>query len=191
MLSDLREKHKWPAECPDVEENLTGWMTPKNKKMFTEVIERDNPKIVLELGSWLGLSTRFLCDHVDCVISVDHWEGSGPWMRKLPVFPVLYETFLKNCWKYRNKLIPIRTTTIKGVLEVYEAGVVPDLVYVDAAHDTASVIEDLEICMTLFPKATIVGDDWQFLTVKEGVFEILRRYQYDIRTTWRCFELTR
>ena len=191
MLTELREKYIWPETCPDVSEDPSGWLCGENKKTLSDVITRDNPLVVLELGAWLGMSTRFLCEQTsdDCtVVTIDHWLGSSEHQTN-PILPVLYETFVKNCWKYRHKLIPLRTTTLEGVREVFDADIVPNLIYVDASHETDLVIKDLDICLTLFPEATIVGDDWTWTSVKEGVFEILRKFKCDIRTFRTCYEL--
>ena len=44
---------------------------------------------------------------------------------------------------------------------VHEHGLAPDLVYVDADHSTAAVVNDILIITRLFPSAHVVGDDWR------------------------------
>jgi hypothetical protein len=40
---------------------------------------------------------------------------------------------------------------------VHELGIEPDLVYVDAAHDTPSVVKDIETAMKYFPRGHLRG----------------------------------
>jgi hypothetical protein len=45
----------------------------------------------------------------------------------------------------------------------------PDLIYIDAAHDTESVASDVATALRLFPKSVLVGDDWSWDSVRTGV----------------------
>jgi hypothetical protein len=74
-----------------------------------------------------------------------------------------------NLWPYRDRLTPIRATTIEGMQIIYDHGVVPDVVYVDADHGTESVTADLECIRRLFPDAQIIGDDWFWPSVRTAV----------------------
>ena len=133
----------------------------------------EDTKVILELGSWLGKSTRFLLDAAPkaTVIAVDHWKGTLQIMSDAPEqgrkFPILYDQFLSNCWEYKDRLIPVKNNTVEAMGEVYNLGIRPDLVYVDASHDYDSAIADLTEAVKLFPNAVFVGDD--FSTNWKGV----------------------
>src|SRR4051794_24358739 len=79
-LSRLRLEFVWPATKPDaraMEAGPPGWLEDGPREMLAASLG-EATRVVVELGSWLGLSTRFIADRAPkaCVIAVDHWEGS-------------------------------------------------------------------------------------------------------------------
>jgi hypothetical protein len=54
-------------------------------------------------------------------------------------------------------------------------GIEPDLVYVDASHETSDVIRDVETALGLFPNSQIIGDDWDWESVRRAVQDIVCR----------------
>lgn len=170
-IKALRNKFTWPSEKPTVPKNGHGWLAPTTSGMLQAHIS-DDTKLIVELGSWMGLSTRFLCEHTNAhVICIDHWQGSPEHSRPsiAPLLPTLYETFLVNCWEFRHRITPVRTDTITGIKELKHLGEDVDLVYVDASHDTKSVIDDVNACLECFPRAVLVGDDYNKKSVKEAI----------------------
>jgi hypothetical protein len=160
-----------------------GWFCGQNRKVLDELVQ--DTSVVLELGAFLGMSTHFLAHRAMVVITIDHWMGSaehqGPeWKATLPV---MYETFVVNLWEHREKVIPIRATTLDGMREVHELGVVPDLVYIDASHDADSVAADFSAVLNYWPSAIIVGDDWTWDSVREGVEMVLPKASRERRFT--------
>lgn len=158
----LREKYSWPTQIPNIPVNDYSFFG--NHSSLSLLLNK-KMKLVVELGSWLGASTRFLLDKAPSatVIAIDHWEGS--YEHKLfwwNLLPTLYESFLANCWHYKERLIPMKTTTIEGLEEIFAAGLMPDLIYLDAAHDYASVTNDLEKMYACFPSSILTGDDWSW-----------------------------
>jgi hypothetical protein len=91
------------------------------------------------------------------VIAVDHWKGS-PENAGDPIIPVLYETFISNCWKYKDRLIPMRTNTADGLARLQALEIKPDVVFLDAAHDYESAMNDIRGCIPF--RCPIVGDDF-------------------------------
>jgi hypothetical protein len=182
-METLRQRYPWPTVKPAVKPDLANTMFSNAQEM--KALLNNSLHIIVELGSWLGSSTRFILDHAPraTVIAVDHWRGStehhaqGIYSSKLPT---LYETFLVNCWNYANRLIPVRQTTLDGLTEIYALGIVPDAVYVDAAHDYDSVMADLEKVYELFPHTFIMGDDWGWPTVRAAVIAFARKYGFKV-----------
>ena len=175
-LATLQERFPWPDERPNVPPSEDGWFSgrPEVFEQFTG----PQVKVYLELGSWMGKSARWFarqCPNAT-IICVDHWQGSPEhhrkpkWKRHLPT---LYETFLTNMWDLRDRVIPVRAETLRGMTVVAESGVEPDLVYIDAGHDAESVYHDLRTALELFPNAQILGDDWPIEGVRCGVQAVL------------------
>ena len=188
-LAELRTRYPWPAEKPVVEivrPEIDGWFSGANKDVLRSLMEVApcGPNIILELGSFRGLSSMFMAgllrpgEHLICI---DHWNGSAEHQGRdgfVPVLDTLYEVFLKNLWDYRDQLIPMRTTTHDGLRELQKLGIAPDVIYVDAAHDAESVYQDVTDCMTFFPEAEICGDDWMRASVREAVVRAIGKWKF-------------
>jgi glycosyltransferase involved in cell wall biosynthesis len=192
-LARLARKYPYPAEKPAVPANDHGWLQEDTARALARQVSEDT-RIIVELGSWLGRSTRYLAELTRnaFVIAVDHWQGSeehhqnSEWRQWLPT---LYETFLVNCWDYRERILPVRLSTQEGLNLIARLGIPPDLIYVDAAHDIDSVRQDLRTTVQLFPEVAIVGDDWFANSVQQGVREVVQecgleaRFRYS-RSAW-------
>ncbi|HUF64235.1 MAG TPA: class I SAM-dependent methyltransferase [Verrucomicrobiales bacterium] len=166
-------EHGWFFGRPEV---LRHWISP-------------DAGLILELGAWLGQSTRWFAGFrpAATVVTVDHWQGSPEHFHDpavAGVLPVLYETFLVNCWKDRDRIVPVRAATIAGMEELVRLGIQPDFVFIDAAHDEESVCADLTFCLRHFENAVIAGDDWLYYEVAPGVLKALQCPQARGRRLW-------
>ncbi len=178
---NCRTKWPWPENRPSaplyVTGEFAGWFGQVNEKALLTFIPP--AKQVLEIGSWLGCSTRWLLDRVDRVVAIDHWKG-GREHQINPVFdsllPVLYDTFLTNCWEYRERLVAVRENSVDGIKAVQQTGWVPDLIYLDGGHDYPDVSADLEVLQEYYPHVPIVGDDWWWGGVRQAVQETSEKY---------------
>ena len=69
-----------------------------------------------------------------------------------------------------------------------ESNVHPELVYIDADHRYDSVVADLATAAELFPRATIVGDDWNWESVRAAVEAVARAQKLNVEvlgSAWR------
>ena len=108
----------WPDEKPAVAKNDEGWFLPANQRVL-RLLCRDSA-LVLELGAYLGKSTRFIeaampagahlitCDAWDNdFLEVDlghNYQREGPGEQEKRRRYPLYETFLANCWHARARI---------------------------------------------------------------------------------------
>lgn len=180
-LEELRTRYPWPKEKPEVEivrPEIEGWFAGANQTVLVDLIHlgrTDKPMTVLELGSFRGLSSKFIVGQlrpIDTLICIDHWLGSEEHHRRedwRELLSTLHETFLHNLWEHRERVVPMRTTTRDGLRELKKLGIAPDVIYVDAAHDAESVYQDVRDCLEFFPGAEICGDDWPQHSVRTGV----------------------
>lgn len=212
-LSLLREMYPWPAVRPEASEGSVskdgwgkGWPLPEN--IIGSNLSEET-RLVVELGTWLGNSARFILEHAPnaTVICVDHWNGSPEhvgFKESYEMIPTLYEDFLSICWEERDRLIPVREMTLEGMKLIAELCLVPDLIFIDAAHDYESVKADLETANRLFPEATIIGDDYLGVAISEddrvididyGVRHAVNHFIYErgwgVRNTGRGWQLIR
>jgi hypothetical protein len=164
-----------------------GWYC--NTVQLGELIKRYHVKTIIEIGVWIGQSTMDMArkiPHDGKIYAVDHFLGSpehqpggSAWQ---PWLPYLYEQFLSNVIhaKLTHKIIPVRMSSIEA--SSFLANIRPDLVYIDAGHDTESVYTDL---ITWYPfvesRGILCGDDWVWDTVRVAVerFANERRLRID------------
>lgn len=165
MVNDLIMQ--WPKNPPDVPLYLSKWFLWENRTGFTHLIKEG--MTIIELGSWVGESTSYLAYLVYSktgnsgkVYAVDTWNGSIE--HQTPEYdnirPLLYDTFLHNCWPYREIITPVRTDSLTGLQLLYDKGIKPDLVYIDASHEYKDVVLDIQKTYKLFPYSIMCGDDW-------------------------------
>lgn len=173
-------RHPWPGEKPQVPPPpIRNWLFPSTQAVFEETVPQD-ARVIVEVGSFTGRSTRFLADYAPAalVIAIDHWRGS-PEMANDPevaaFLPRLYETFLAECWLFRDRVVPVRRSSLEGLREVADAGLRPDVIFIDADHSYEAVCADLSCALDLFPQARIIGDDWNWGGVRQAIQEVCRQ----------------
>jgi hypothetical protein len=136
--ADLASRHPWPQKRPNID-------------------------VVVELGTWMGKSTRFILElnPAGRIICIDHWKGPPEILHTLKhLIPVVYDCFTWHIWDHRNRVIAIRDYTISGMRQVRDAKIAVDSIYIDAAHNYDSVKADATEAIWLWPEATLIGDDW-------------------------------
>ena len=178
-LEELRAVFRFPEKMPDVPASEHGWFGSEHVELLSGALGPET-KVVLELGSWLGLSTRFIARNAPnaVVLAVDHWVGSvehrqDPNLSRM--LPTLYDTFLRSCWEYRKQIVPVRMGTVEAMKLLASHGIAPDLIYIDASHEYGDVKPDIHHAFALFPNAAIAGDDFMW----EGVSRAVREWAAD------------
>jgi hypothetical protein len=154
---------------------MHGWFM--NATQLKKFIEQDRPKVVVELGSWMGVSTIYMANELrpygGKLYAVDTWLGSVEHHREFSgMLPYLYEQFLSNCIhnKVTDIIIPVRMTTMQAAKEL---NVVPDLVYVDASHEEEDVYNDIKHWYAKLPVGgRMCGDDWSWPSVVRALKRI-------------------
>jgi hypothetical protein len=182
-LRRLAEAHAWPEQRPEdaAPGEEQGWLGAGTELMLARSLSPAT-RVVVELGAWLGLSTQHIANLAPhaTVVSIDHWEGSPEHKaqeRFQKLLPRLYETFQARCWDYRDRIVPLRMSTLEGLRAVADAGVQPELVYVDAEHSYEAVSAELALARQLFPRAALAGDDYDWQGVRQAVDQFARRHR--------------
>lgn len=165
-----------------------GWYV--NKKEIERIFNQHKPKIVVELGSWLGLSTCHMANLLrdnGKVYAIDHWLGT--WLPNRPnqaeydsFLPTLYEQFLSNVIHQglSYTIIPWKMTTTEAAHKMQGEEISIDLIYIDAAHDEKSVYEDLSNWYPLVRKGGVIcGDDWSYVArngypVRKAIYRFIK-----------------
>jgi hypothetical protein len=173
ILASLCAAFPQPKTRPDVPEHVTGWghWGPQ----YAALTRGKRRPLIVEVGAWLGRGTRQILDAVpeSVVVSVDHWQG-GPEHQPGkafhdPVLPVLFETFHRNLWDVRDRVVSVRRSSVQGMEALAPFAAAVDLVYIDACHLEADVLADVATALRVFPNAVVCGDDYDWRKAN-GVF---------------------
>jgi predicted O-methyltransferase YrrM len=194
----LRRAYPWPDVKPERGESpkQAGWLGEGTERVLEQALS-DKTHVVVELGAWLGLSSRYIADRAPnaTVISIDHWRGNPEHHKQSELqslLPVLFETYQSECWSYRDRLISLRMSTLDGLKTVAEHGIEPDIVYIDAEHSYEAVTAELELASELFPRARLMGDDFDWRGVREAVQNFARRHAMKVERSgsrgWALYE---
>ena len=197
--NDFFKDYKFPSSYSQVPKDDHGWFPKWNEELLTPQVK--NKKLVVELGSWLGKSTRVWLNNSQAnVICIDTWQGSIEHTKErkdvIGKLPSLKDTFLNNQSEWADRVFPVQLNTVRGMAEVYKYQLYPDFIYIDADHSYESVFIDLSTSFNYFPNAFICGDDWGWhnksqgkrLTVQEAVKEFCRvnKLRY-VNNKWAWF----
>ena len=159
---------------------IPGWFS--FRQVYEEALrEAQDGAHFVEVGSWKGKSAAFMAVAIlrsgkkirfDCV---DTWKGSDePKHRADPDVQAgtLYATFLRNIAPVRPNLKVVRKPSVSASTEYADGSL--DFVFIDAAHDYQSVVDDIA---AWWPKVktggTLAGDDFNKREVEQAVRDSL------------------
>jgi beta-1,4-mannosyl-glycoprotein beta-1,4-N-acetylglucosaminyltransferase len=162
--------------------------------------EAKKRKVIVEIGSWHGRSSRVLGDNLmegGVIYCVDTWAGSpaeqdtshssAKWKEGDHAF---YE-FLQNNLDLiqQGKIIPLRMTSKNASDLLLEKGIKPDMIFIDADHTYEGVSTDIDAWSRLVEDDTIFcGHDmgaWE--GVGRAVTEKFNLFYIGENTTiWYC-----
>jgi predicted O-methyltransferase YrrM len=172
--------------------NPHGWYS--NARRIEEIFKSRKIQTVVEVGSWLGCSTRHIATLLPQggkVYAVDHWLGSTEHVGNEFV-PQLYQQFLSNVIhaKLTDRIVPVKMESVKAAQHLKDLKV--DLVYIDGAHDTESVLQDLRAWYPFVKgHGVICGDDWTCSTVADAVTLFAKENHlkiFQLRCFWKLEE---
>ncbi len=155
-----------------------GWFG--NADQLDMFLKNRDIRSVIEVGSWLGLSTRYIASSIakDGVLyAVDTWAGSPQEAVHLQDhrLPFLYQQFLSNVVHagLTDKIIPIRMNSVEAAKAL---NIKATLIYLDASHDTQSVLTDIAVWFPHLEEGGVMcGDDWTWETVRIAVVQMAKR----------------
>ena len=137
--------------------------------------QAQNHKCIVEVGTFLGLSTRALADNTNGIVyAFDNFEG--PWDMDLPVGKRknILSTFKKNLKDHieSGKVVPIigdHRFPPDSIINLK-----PDMVFIDGDHTLVAVTHDISFWKTqLISGGLLCGDDYNFPVVKDVVQTLL------------------
>lgn len=165
------------------EERIRGWGS--NTTVFRRLMEEVKPRVIFELGSFLGASATHLglvakeLGFKTDILCVDDFRG-WPGFRAPPFEDIqqqngnvmLMYQFMQNV-VHRNltlTILPIPFATVSSLASFCQWGIYADLIEVDASHDFHSAWSDINIAHSLLrPGGVMFGHDYCTVADKRGV----------------------
>jgi predicted O-methyltransferase YrrM len=153
---------------------IPGWM--EEKELIWLANEASRHDKIVEIGCWMGRSTRALADNTSgMVLAVDTWKGSEEHQDQLkdkdPDW--LYGQFLVNMTGTTN-VFPVRLSSTEAAATCKETLRDFDMVFIDASHDYESISADIVAWKPLIkPGGIICGHDRGYPPIHQAVTELL------------------
>lgn len=167
--------------------DLQGW--DSENSIFSEVIREYKPKLIIEVGTWKGVSAIHMAGickeytndfEIVCIDtfygSYEMWVGIVQFLTLRQGKPDIYEKFIANVIHkgYTDNITPFPIDTHNGFLALKYLGVQADMIYIDAGHDYFSVITDLQDSQQILkPGGIILGDDYSYNDVHRAAHDVL------------------
>jgi len=193
MITRIGGELPWPSTRPDIPGLMHGWFTEKNAEMLSRFVGPQT-KCIIEIGSWYGMSARWLCEHAPNadLFCIDPWEpypevsDNPDWA---PLQPAALENFIYNLWPFRDRVHILKTYASRGIAQCAELR--PDLVYIDGEHTKAAVAYEVQMARYWWPKAVLVGDDYGRDSVQSGLVHAIPAWNYinDLQDNGQCWAL--
>jgi len=155
-----------------------GWNS--EHPIFEKLIKTTKPKLIIELGSWYGMSAIHMASIIKKeklttkILCIDTWLGSLEFIglqdtdhnRQLyPIngYPSAYYQFLSNI-KYNqceDIIIPFPQTTTLGCRWLSKYNINAEMIYVDGSNELTDVYNDIKFAWPILtPNGIIFGDDY-------------------------------
>lgn len=152
--------------------------------IYKMLIDHVKPKIILEVGSYIGYSAIRMADYCKenniedfSVVCIDPWLDAGWYpdhIQRLHGYPTVYFKFLNNVKSHNHQdvIMPLPMPAITAYKYLTKSDVKADLIYIDGSHEHDDVYLDFTRYYQLLNKGGVIyGDDWSWSGVQSGVEE--------------------
>ena len=197
QFQKILEQNPWPDEMPQRNVLEHGWLSEENKRNLAGILQEIDEPLVVEIGTWLGMTTKYLLDlRKDLrIITIDMFEGSKEHLEnpewKAILDAGLMEQAQRNLWGYRKRCCIIKNWSGLGLQYLSSKQIKPNLIYIDGSHEYNYVYTDIVLSLIFFKDAIVCGDDVNWPGVKRALVDI-REYEditsiYENGSFWRIF----
>lgn len=150
--------------------SIEGWMTEFELLWLAErAVEH---RVIVEVGSYLGRSTRALLDHtLGVVYAIDDWKGPRDVYMEKRERELLYGKFLHNVHEYiaSPKLVIVVCDHRKLTMSPESV----DMVFLDGSHTYEDIKADIVFWKSRMTKGLLCGHDIQMTEVQMATDEVL------------------
>jgi hypothetical protein len=172
-----------PSDVKDIVPKMHGWLSRETELALTYVLQKNKHKVVVEVGSWLGLSTTYILQNMEkgttlhCFDKFQNILKSPYNIKKMTKFDEFYlttprfETFCKNIAPHiGDKTCNVITHDINNFLEILITEfVTPDIIFINAVKNHEKLLSTYDKIFKYNKKTIIVGEDYIFEPVKKAV----------------------
>jgi predicted O-methyltransferase YrrM len=166
---------------------------------FKQYIDQLKPKLIVEVGTWLGGSAIHMGHQLhaaglndSCIICVDTWLGSSEHflypdgratLKLVNGRATFYDDFMRNVARHglQEVILPFSITSIAAAEVLRECAYRPDLIYLDGDHTARGFRADLDLYWALLsPGGALIGDDFDWDEVQANVinFAYLEKVEF-------------
>ncbi|KAE8693669.1 Basic helix-loop-helix DNA-binding family protein [Hibiscus syriacus] len=161
---------------------IKGWGS--NGAVFEHLIERVKPRVIIEVGTFLGASALHMVNvtlklglktQILCLDDFRGWPGFRDRFKDINMINgdvLLLQQFLQNVVYFNatGSLLPVPFSTGSGLEKLCEWGIRADLIEIDAGHDFISAWGDINRAYRLLrPGGVIFGHDYFTAADNRGV----------------------
>lgn len=152
-IDKLRQLHPWPNQSPD----------------GTRILGSDQNQL-LEGSERTQVLSMLLPRDPQVIVVVGNTDvrGMAEWLRLVPRCLVIAirpdppgHSQVEALWAERDRLTFVSTNAVEGLQQLYQLGIIPDLIYFDARTQSSVNSEVLACCLDRFSSSLILGDGWQ------------------------------
>lgn len=150
---------------------IDGWMSEQELTWLAEqAIEH---RSIVEIGSYLGRSTRALLDHTSGVVyAIDDWRGPRDAYMSKEDRRTLYRRFIDSVAEYYH--VGKLKTIVTDHKHIKDFQVSPDMVFIDGSHEYEDVKRDILFWKDkIVPGGLLCGHDANWEDVLKAVVECL------------------
>lgn len=158
---------------------IKGWMA--ESELLWLAARSAESRVVVEVGSYKGRSTRALADHCPGVVyAVDPWDNyanddgtTAKWIDLKAAWPQFYANL-------RDHIDSGKLIVHQGVLSTAPGlyGLKPDMIFIDGDHRYEAVMEDIRVAQRVIrPGGLLCGHDYKHNSwpgVKRAVDEVFQ-----------------
>jgi len=184
---------KWMSK--NFEINNAGWFSDYNKLAINYIYQNYKIKNVAELGSYYGLSTKYLASKNEGnVYAFDEYKNIlltdfiitnlTPIDKNYFLKYIKFESFHKNLENYEN-IYSVKYDCYNACKLLYENNIDIDLFYIDFCKIDNKIIKVVDEIFYLYPNSIIIGDDAVYLDKSLEYFK--NKYDYiNLKTCYIC-----
>jgi len=174
----LRKQYPWPVSQIHGARKWHGWLRDENKESLLNILNEFEAPLVIEIGTWLGMSAKFFLKHSKCkLITIDNFKGSKEHHENVEHKTILDAGLEQqariNLLNFRGRCLIAKGNSSQIMPELFREQLAPDIIYIDGCHEFNGAYSDISQAVSFFPDAIVCGDDGNLRDVQKAISKVL------------------